>query len=98
MEESPIGWESYTFVSQPQVEFAYSKKPPARLLKSQEFLGQPGQVLVLVLRIRVVLKHHQIVGLVQPNVGQRSEVAFIRTHREPDSRTRSDRTAIQLDS
>ena len=91
-------WEILPIVSQPQVELAYSKKQPAGLVESQEFLGQPGQGLVLELRIRVVLNHQQIIGVVQPNVGERSEVAYLLTHRAPDSRTHSDRIAIRPDS
>ena len=98
MEAPPNGGKSYPFVSQPQVELAYSTKQPAGLLESQGFLVQPGQGLVLQLWIRVVLNHQQIVRIVQPNVGERSEVAYLRTHREPHSRTRSDRIAIRPDS
>ena len=35
----------------------------------------------------MVLNHQQIVGVVQLSVEGRSEVAYFRTHREPDSRT-----------
>ena len=98
MEASPIGGKSCPIVSQPPVALVYSTKQPAGLLESQGFFVQPGQALVLGLRVRVVLNHQQIVGVVYPNVGERSGVTYLRTQREPDSRTRSDRTAIRPDS
>ena len=95
MEAPPIGGKYYPFVSQPQVELAYSTRQPAGLLESGGFLIQTGQSLALELWIRVVLNNHQILGVDQPNVGERSEVAYFRTHRERDSRTRSNRIAIR---
>ena len=98
MEASPIGGKSYPFVSHPQVELTYLTKQTAGLLESQGILVLPGQGLVLGLRIPVVLSQQQLLGVVQPNVGERSKVAYLRTHRGPDSRTRSDPIAIRPDS
>ena len=98
MKSSPVDGKTYPFVSQAQVELAYSSNQPTGLLESQEFLGQPGQGLVLELRIRVVFNHPEIFGVVQPNAEERSEVAYLRTHREPDTRTHYYRIAIQPDS
>ena len=52
---------------------------------------------MLELRIWVVLNHQRVVGVLQLNVEERSEVAYLRTHRQPDSRDHSGRVAIQPD-
>ena len=88
----------YPFSFQPQFELAYSTEQPAVLQDSQEFLGQPGQDVVLELRIRVIFNHKQIAGVVHLDVEERWKIIYLRIHHEPDSRTRSDRTAIRRDS